>query len=512
MKLISYVIAAFLTLEAGRCADLPVVRGLTLDQCIQMALKHNYDLQIERLNPEIARDHLAGAGAAYEPVFSFHGGQQLLTVPGGVDFKKTGLDSPYELTTDSLGMGLAGLLPTGLHYDVSANASRLKGITDFNGSVPGALFLFPPGGSRTTNQYTSTAALTLRQPLLRDFWIDRHRQAILIGRKNLKISELAFRWQLMNTVNTVQQAYYELVYAREQVRVEEQALALAERLLAGTRRRVEVGDLPPLDAEQAAAQVETVRTVLYSFRQVIAQRQNALKNLITDDFREWVDVNLEPTEGLVTAPETFDLRESWRTAIGLRPDLAELRLDLERQGILVRYNFNQLFPSLDLVGGFGLQSQENSSEATLADLRDRTKPQYAFGAVLSIPLGGNQAARNSYKASQAVKQQAVLHLKKLEQNVLVQVDDALTLARSGYQRTMSARQARQYAEAALNAEQKKLGDGLGTPFFVLQYQQKLTGAQTLEVRALADYNEALANLALSEGSTLEKNHLRVELK
>lgn len=495
----------------GRAAEAGNVRTLSLDECVHLALKHNYDIQIERLNPEIAQYNLSGAKGAYEPVFNFGAGRDVVNVPGGVDPKKTSLDAPYEVTTDSVGAGISGLAPTGLQYGIQANASRLKEVTDFSAN-PGFNLLFPPSGIRTTNQYTAAAAITLEQPLLRNLWTDKYRQTIAINRKNLKISEMALRWRLMNTVNAVQQAYYELVFARENVKVEEQALHLADQLASVTSKRVQVGSSPALDAKQAAAQLESVRTSLYSAQQNLAKRQNALKNLISDDFQSWADTKVEPSEGLVTVPDTFSRAESWRTAFDHRPDLAQVRLDLEKQGIILRYRFNQLFPSLDLVGGYGLQSLENSGEAALADIRDRSNPEYAFGVVLSIPLGGNQAARNSYKASQAAKQQTILQLKKLEQNVMIDVDDSLTLAQSAYRRTESARLARQYAEAALLGEQKKLEDGSTSAFYVLQYQQKLTEAHTSEIRSLADYNEALAQLALNEGSTLEKNHINLQVK
>ena len=171
-----------------------------------------------------------------------------------------------------------------------------------------------------------------------------------------------------------------------------------------------------------------------------------------------------------------------------------------------------IFPRLDLVGGYGLQSWENSLGDTLGDIRNQSNPVYSYGVEFSIPLGGNRAARNSYKASRAAKQQAALQLKKMEQVVLVQVDDSLKLARSVYKRTNSTREARVYAEEALEAEEKKLQNGVSTPFVVLQLQQKLTDTRTAEIRALSDYNKALAQLALNEGSTLEKNHLGVEVK
>jgi outer membrane protein TolC len=510
LRLIVFVLS--LAMFAGRAqSEDQITRFLSLSDCIQMALRHNYDVQIERYSPEITRYNLEGSYGAYEPFFNFSAGEQFLNQPGGVDLKKSGVDFPYELTTDSFGMGVTGLLPTGLSYGAQANANYLGARTDFN-LVPGTAAGFPPDGIRLTNQYVSVAAITLRQPLLKDFWIDPYRQKIWVNEKNLNISEMVLRWKIMNTVNAVQQAYYETMFARESVRVEERSLELANQLLNQTRRRVEVGDLPPLDEKQAEAQVQTVQTDLFAAEQALAERQNALKNLVTDDFPAWADVNLEPNERLTAVFQFFNRSESWQNAIRTRPDLAQSRLESEKLGIIVRYNFNQRFPSLDLVGGYGLQGVENSFEGTLADIRGRTNPHYSYGVEVSIPLGGNRAARNAYKTSQAARKQAELRLKKMEQDILVQVDDSIKLAQSTYKRTSSSREARLYAEAALEAEEKKLQNGTSTPFVVLQLQQKLTDAQTAEIRALADYNKALAQLALSEGSTLEKNRLAVDVK
>ena len=343
-----------LALAAGARSEDQTPRLLSLSDCIQMALLHNYDVQIERFAPEIARYNLDGAYGAYEPTFNASAGQRFISQPGTFDVKKPGIDSPYELTTDSLGLGVTGLLPTGLSYDVEGLASFLSGRTDFSLSPKDAV-LFPPNGIRDTNQYFSVTAVTLRQPLLRDFWIDAYRQRIRVNKKNLKISEMALRWKIMNTINAVQQTYYETVFAREKIRVEEKALELANQLLKETRKRVEVGDLPPLDEKQAEAQVQTVQTDLYAAEQALAEQQNILKNLMTDEFQTWVDVSVEPSEGLIAVPQLFDRPDSWRNAIGSRPDLVQLRLELEKLGIVVRYRFNQIFPRLDLVGGYGLQ-------------------------------------------------------------------------------------------------------------------------------------------------------------
>jgi len=177
----------------------------------------------------------------------------------------------------------------------------------------------------------------------------------------------------------------------------------------------------------------------------------------------------------------------------------------------VRYHHNQLFPSLDLVGGYGLRGVENSFEDAAGEIGDGRHPAYSYGIVLTVPLG-NRTARNNYQASLTEKKQVELVVKKLEQNVLAQVDNAIKLARSAFRRIKSTRQAREFAEAALEAEQKKMRNGVSTSFIVLEYLQKLGDARTAEMRALADYKKALAQLALNEGNALEKNQLSLEIR
>jgi outer membrane protein TolC len=130
---------------------------------------------------------------------------------------------------------------------------------------------------------------------------------------------------------------------------------------------------------------------------------------------------------------------------------------------------------------------------------------------LSIPLG-NRAARQNYNLSKAQKEQAKLLLKKKEQDIMVEIDNAVKVAQTNFERVEATRQARLYAEAALEAEQKLLENGKSTSFFVLQLQRDLTARRSDEIRSLADYNNALAQLALVEGSVLERNRLTLDFK
>jgi outer membrane protein TolC len=106
----------------------------------------------------------------------------------------------------------------------------------------------------------------------------------------------------------------------------------------------------------------------------------------------------------------------------------------------------------------------------------------------------------------------LLTLKKLEQNIMVQIDDDIKQAESSYEQVAATRTAKEYAAAALDAEQKKLENGKSTTYTVLQMQRDLTTARGNLIQALDTYNKALAQLSLDEGSTLQRLGINVEMR
>jgi outer membrane protein TolC len=179
---------------------------------------------------------------------------------------------------------------------------------------------------------------------------------------------------------------------------------------------------------------------------------------------------------------------------------------------MVRFRFNQLFPSLDLVGGYGgLGSDVNSGGAALGDAFSFRNPEYSYGIVATFPLA-NIAARGSYRASKEAKQIAELELRKAEQDILLQISDLINRVDSRFSQVASTRQARTYADQALEAETKKFQNGFSTSFVVLQYQEILTSARSAEIDAMVDYNKILAQLAFAEGTILERHHISLAVR
>ncbi len=500
------VLSGALVASAQTNAPVGGARSMALQECLDLALSKNLDLQIEHLSTDIAGYNLQGAYGAWVPNLAFGARHDFVSMPSELNYKKAHDDFPYELDTDSVNPALTGRLPIGLSYDIGGNANAQFLREDLRTRPTVAADY--PSGLRLTNGYFADFSMGFQQHLLKDSWIDPYRETLLLRRKDLKMSEQALRLLVMKTALAVEVGFDNLLAARETIRVQEKMLELRRQLVAETRRRVEVGDLPPLDLEQAQTQLQNTLTALAAARQTYVSRENALKGLLTDNFKDWVEVDLQPAGALLALKADLDRQQSFQTAMKNRPDLAEARLAVEKSDVVVRFQRNQLFPNVDFVGRYGGLGDQPDLSGSLSDSFHFRHPAYFYGVVVSFPLS-NVAERNSYRASRAAREIAKLELKKAEQSILLDVADFINQAGSLFAQVGSTHQARVYAEAALAAEQKKLQNGLSTTFLVLQMQEILTAAQTAETQAVVNYNKALAQLAFAEGSTMDRHHLRL---
>jgi len=505
LSVLGVLFLAVLTASAQTNA-LPPVRNMSLTDCIQEALQHNLDLQIERYNPQISLYNVSGAYAGYDPTFSFSGTHTYNDSPASF---QNGLRVPgNEINSDSFSSSFNGATPWGMTYDLGGNASSSKGYQYATLGTNSVILK-----SQLQNSSGQVGALTLTQPLLKNFWIDQNRLNVRVAKNRLEYSEQGVRQQIITSVTAVENAYYELIFAQGNVKVQQEALALAQTQLDQDRQRVEIKVLAERGGaiEQSESQVATSKANLIAAENTLAIDQNALKNLLTDNYVLWHGTQIQPTVEMTATAQLFDLQDSWNKGMTERPDLLQARLNVAQQGIQLKYAYNQLYPSLDLVGSYGYNGAGEEFGDTFNQFKEANQSFYSYGAVLSMPLS-NVGARNNYKAGKVTLKQLLLQLKQLEQSVMVGIDNAVKQAQSSYESVQATRQARIYAETALDAEQKKYAVGKSTTFTVLQLQNNLTAARSQEIRSLADYNQALANLAAQEGSTLERNGIRFELK
>jgi len=303
-----------------------VLRSLSLSECIRIALEQNLDVKIARLTPKIREHSLSAAYGIYEPSLDLSGTHHNSASPGGIDEQ----NRPYPGTTTERDLYRAGLnifTPTGLRVNLGGDLNKAKGVNPF-GSFENS---------------SGSASIQLRQPLLKNFWIDGSRLSIQVSKKLLQISELALRQEIMNTVTAVELAYYDLLLARERVKVQEQALQLADRLVFVSKRRVGAGTLARLDEKQAESQLAARQADLLGAKGGLSAQEYYLKQLLSDDFSQWENITIDPSDTLAADPSTFNKHESWRKGLTLRPDLLQAQLNLERQGIVLKFLRNQIF-------------------------------------------------------------------------------------------------------------------------------------------------------------------------
>ena len=478
---------------------------VSLRECIKTALLNNRALQIERINPKIAQSTLASSFGYYDPLITSQLDQENATDTGGFDPIDFSRDAVYSARSEVMRSGITGYLPSGLNYSLTAD------------------YAYSYGNRNLLNfeSYKVTGGATVKQPLLKNLWIDSQRMLIRVNRKNLKITELGVQYLTMDVINQVQQAYYELVCAHANYEIQLRLIEIKTGLLNGIRDQLSAGTSTVIEEKQAASQVARVQADLITASHEMHLAENVLKTLMGYNSTNWVQQRLLPKDRLVAIPEQLDLLESWKTGILLRPDYAQLKQDLEKADINLKYRRNQLFPSLDLIAGYGrrgasamqtippLSARASASEA-FNQFADSAAPSDMIGIIFSMPLT-RKTERENFRTSQNLRKQADLRIREKEELIFREISDALNAVQSGWQRVAATQRASEAAREALEAEEAKLKAGKSNVYFVLQLQTDLSAAETSAVRAKTDYCKSLSQLHFNQGTLLQNTCFEIDL-
>lgn len=493
---------AGLAVEAAEFASAP----LALRDAVESALLQNRQLQIERINPEIARQALRASYGVYDPLFQSRVHSETSNDPGGFDPANFSADAVFSADAEVATLGLTGLLPTGLTYTLGGNYAHSAGTRNF----------------LNFDAYKLGAGITLEQPLLRNFWIDQPRWQIQVNKRNLRISELGVQYIAMTVINLTQQGYYDLAFGWENLRIQEELRANRAEFLRGIRRQIELGSMTVLEEKMAQSQAASIETGISAAQREVALASNNLKTLQGLSETNWSSVSYQPVDAMLLAPAGYDLQTSWSAGMENRPDLLQLAINLENAELTVKYRKNQLFPTLNLIGGYGLKGSDAIQAfppdhpradfgLALRQIEEQAQPNSMVGVLFSVPLTST-AERANYKMSRELRKQAELLLKQKEEMVMREIADAIDSARYSFQRALAARDAVGFAAEALKAEENKLQGGAGSTFLVLQAQSDLAQAKLAEATARRDYNKAVSQLHFTEGTLLEKFMISFDFK
>ena len=561
---------------------------LSMNDAVALALENNLDLVLARYNLNIADTDVLRAEAGAN-ILGVNTGIVQNTPGGGVG----GLSGTVGSGTGGTSVA-AGGVGTGTNGLVSSTLGIGSPITSFDPVVSGTLQMdrdftqstsvFTPVPITNTNtgtanfsylqgfhwgtnfavglnnahvttnlptsEYTpgiaSNLQFRLTQNLLQGFGSIANTRFIRIAKNNREISDVAFRLQIITTVDQIENLYWDLVFAYENVRVQQEALTFAERTLADNKKQVQFGTLPPIQVVSAQSTVSTDQQALILAQTNLELQEllmkNALSRTLEDPKLASADVIPTSTMQLPEQESVVPVQDLIGDALGHRAELAESRIDLNSRELNNKAVRNAMLPTLDLFayyGGSGIGGNVNpvllppslggtcttatsrfgcfnpgaaappfsnggpvSTANTLSQLVNGTAPDKGIGLTLTIPIRNRQAQADQVRAELEYRQ-AQVRLQQLANQVRIEVRNAQFALQQNRASVQAAQAAVDFARETLDAEQQKLKVGVSNPTAVLQDQSGLTTAESNLVSAKAAYEKARVELDRATGLLLD---------
>ncbi len=477
------------------------VISLSLKESILFAIRNNFDVEIARLNPEIGNQDITIEKSKFDPTLK-------------VDSNVAEDERP---TVGIFITGLPGVIATRTDTDIFT--STIEKLFETGGKLSlGYGFnyrrdVFPTAGivyGDFAKRYTSFVEAKLTQPILKGGWFFYNLSPIYIARNNKQISVFQFKNTIIQTVDQVQKAYWDLVKAIEDLRVARKSLERAKDLLEKNKLQVEAGMLTPIDVLEAEAGVASREEAVISAENEIKNKEDILKKVINlSDSSILSDASIAPIDKPIFDAKKADMPESIKLALQNRPDLLETQKKVENAEIVSKQRKNELLPQLDIKGNFrydGLGRDLGESNDLLTDMDFESK---GIGLTLEIPIG-LRSARSNYTKAKLQALQSGLDVKKTEQKVVVDVRTAVRQINTNIERVYSTRKARELADKKLDAEGKKFNVGKTTSLEVLRAQEDLAIAEGNETKAVIDYQVSLGDLDVVTATALEKNDIHLK--
>ena len=544
---------------------------LSLSDAIALALENNLDVEIERYEFSIAQADLlrAQSGASIQGIPT----AVLPGIPTGAGIgllgsSSTGIGSTSEVSalwamssslsydpfvTSSLNFGhttapQSNTVTSGTPALVTTNKTANFGISQ-SFLTGGTVTLGYNNITQEQNSFRSTVNpftnssldLSVVQPLLQGFGFAQNNRTIRIAKNNVRAADYVFRQQLINSVANVVQLYWTLVAANSTVNVNQQAVAVAQKLYDDNKKQVEIGTLAPIEVVRAEAQLATAQQALVAAQSAVLQLEAVLKSALSRNgltSPAILEAHVIPTDP-IRIPETEAIQpvqDLVSRALDSRPDVAQSRIQLENAGIILSGTRNALLPTLSATGDFRSNALVGSQNTVLgpptssgllstppiadpyfvggygtilAQLFGRNFPTYSIGLNLTIPLRNRAAQANVATASLNLRQNQLLLQREINQ-IRVDVQNAITAVNQARAQYEAAVKGRVLQEQTLDADQKKLALGATTVYQVIQEQRELTTAPAAEVTAQATYAGARVQLDVATGSTLANNNVEFD--
>lgn len=544
--------------------------SITLQDAIELALENSLDIAVQRYYPWTADTDIlktsAGGFGRGTPGASFSSStaslpslsyDPLVTGTVVLDDRNAPVNNPF-----ISGTGSASAAHLITHTD-QYNTQFFRGFE--TGSTLNVLFNNARSSSSSTANFfnpvvQSTLSAVFAQQLLNGAGRYVNRRNLMISKNNRKVADWAFAQQAITTITNTITAYWELVYARENVKVEQQAVAVSEKLYSDNKKQLQAGTMAPLDVTRAQSQLATDRQNLIVAQTVQLQDEQILKNAISKDpmAPNLVNVEIIPTDEPTppAAVENPSFEDSVKEAYAKRPEIQEQLYNVKNAEIDVRATRNALLPELTLSAQYssvGLAGNSPIKSAiptfaasanpivdisgtpvivnggqifepvvtnpvvgtnqqglgdSLSQVFHGRFPEYLGQLTLTLPLRNRSAQADSARAL-LVQRQLETQMQQLKNAALLDVRNSYIALTQDRAQVEAASEARELQQETFDAEQKKYRLGASTTYNVILTLRDLISAQGTEIRALANLEEAKANYERALGRTLEVNHVTV---
>lgn len=521
--------------DLGRVGvDMSDQRSLTLSEAITLALENNKDIEVTRKNVRIAEYDLIAARGVFQPRLSGQTFYERSTVPNVSIF------STNQTTTQGSIVGNAGV--TGY---VPSFGTVLRG--DFNNTrltTNNPISILSP-------QNNANITFSLTQPIFRGRSFDPNRRVIEIAKRNLSLTDVQFRQRSIEIIAAVQRAYWDLTYALRNLQVQRDGVQDAKDQLGHNRRLVEEGQLAPIDIVAADTQVANFEQALYEALNVVTQAENNLKNLIAPSRTDklWSE-SVTPVDPVALDPPLTTLTEALTAALQNRPELEINEAQKDINKIDQRLYRELKKPQIDLVASYssaGIGGSQNpsfaspfrcdpesptydecvltqqmqrqnlltalgSSGSSVTDIFANKYPTYRVGIQFNLPLFGDKTAGAQLGRALVEGERLETQREQLEQNIQIDVRNALQTLRTAEARLRAAAIARENSAKQYESEQRKLDNGQSDIYRVLERQTALTAARSSELRAQTELNKAISDLQRATGNSLKANNVEARLR
>ena len=478
-----------------------IVLTLTMRDAVMQALEHNIDIQVSRHTRDAQLTDIIFEQSKFDPTVQLEGRYDRHVSPlnrpifgfGGVTIGNE--PDNFDQNDTRFNLGYSQRLLTGGSYDLTFDTNR--------NSVAGTTgFLFNPS-------YASNLSFNLTQPLLRNFGPTINKTLITVARNAAAVEQLLLKQQILSVIAQVEQTYWELVFARENLKVAHTTLQAAEELLASNREKVKTGVMAEIEALQAQAGVASRIEQILLAQQAVKDQEDQLRLLLTQS--EW---NLSQTTPLIPLDRPLQhrseisLQATIDHALEHRPDVLQAQKIVASSEAQTQFAKNQLLPDLSFQGGLGLSGLGNNPRDSWDRMISTDFYNMGGGLVLSYPLG-NRTAESRHQRRIRETHQKQASVLRVRQQIILEVKEALRQVRTNFKRIRTNQTSRGLSEKQLNAEQERLQLGLSTTRMVLEFQRDLQAAKGKELRAILDYNQSLSRLRFVSASTLDHYNIEV---